>query len=101
MREDNLYPSNGAYYADEPEEQKKERDFEQDAVLSNAPQIQDAINSLREAAELYDSVRAIEAELFTDPAKFMHVVAGNKLASEILRQEADKLDVQLKAYTQD
>lgn len=101
MQEDNLYPISGAYYAEEPAEQKQERDQERDQILANAPQIQDAIDSLRAASELYDSVRAIEPEFFTDPEKFMHVVAGNKLASEILRNEADKLDVYLKAYTEE
>lgn len=102
LREDNMYPTNGGYYATEPVEQVQERNQERDSVLSNAPQIQDAINNLRAQADLYETVYAIPDELLlTDEKAAVNKLAINKGIAIGLRAEADKLDVQLKAYTED
>jgi hypothetical protein len=100
LEEDNLYPVNGAYYAKEPVEQAEEHDKERDSVLAHAPQIQDAIKSLRESADAYERVYAISDELLlTDPQAAVKQLAINKGIAIGLRLEAAKLSGELEAFT--
>lgn len=99
MQEDNVYPTNGAYFAP-PREQEDEIEQERDQVLSSAPQIREVIDYLRECAKDLDSVSAIDQSVLTNPDEFMHVVAANQMAKEIITRKADALALKFKEYTE-
>lgn len=98
MQEDNVYPTNGAFFA--PAEQAEEIERERDQVLSSAPQIREIIEDLRKTAQALDSVSAIDQSVLTSPDEFMHVVAANQIAKTILDKKVNDLTLKYEAHTQ-
>ncbi len=102
MQEDNVYVNDGAFYAmtDEVDVTDVERDKEENEVRTSAPTLAKAIDHLQQRAGFYESINAIDQSVLLNPEEFMHVVAGNKHAATILRQEAQELKGLLDEYTQ-
>jgi len=101
IEEDNIYPRSAEWFLKEPTVQAEERANEKDQVLSNAPQLRDTIARLNKSADFYESVNAIDDSVLTKPEEFMHVVAANKLAADILRKEAVRLSSVVEEFTED
>lgn len=99
--EDNVYRNPTEYFLNEPESQVEERNIERDQVLSNAPQIRDAVKNLNRRADFYNSHSSISAEDRKDKEKFWHLYEAHSTVATILRSEALRLENLLSEYTED
>lgn len=92
MHNDNMYPRSGrAYLPTVSEEQKEAQDKTLNEVLEELPLVKKTVERLDKQITHLSSVKAIPAELHTDPEKFMHANAGRLIAIEILEKERSYL----------
>lgn len=101
MHEDNVYPTSTQHFLGEPASQAEERNIERDQVLSNAPQIREAVNNLNRRADFYNSHSSISAEDRKKKETFWHLYEAHSTVATILRSEALRLDNLLAEYTED
>lgn len=98
MSPDNLYPRSGRYLLAEPIEQAQERVKEASQVAASLPLLQETITNLEDRIAFYSSVDSVPQEVATDPEKFMHVIAANRLTRDNLMAERDRLEELIKAH---
>lgn len=97
--EGNMYPTDGAMYAQIPEDQVKEERDKTIGVISFAPLLKEICEHLAERVSFYQSVRSIPDDVLTNPEEFMHVVAANKLTAENLEKEKEKIEILMSEYS--
>lgn len=90
MEEDNAYLNAGSIF--EPKARQHERDKERAEVIQALPKLREIIQRLDERIKFYKSVDSIPGEVMAEPDVFMHVVAANKVAVEILETEKSLLE---------
>lgn len=98
MREDNLYPRDGAVFSpfNEPDDQVSEREEMQNQTIKEYKHIEQSIERLGESIKRLVDVSMIAKELITKPDELAIRVAGNLEAAEILRAEKEWLEQLIK-----
>lgn len=88
MQEDNVHrKSTDFFLAGEPDEQREERQAEERVVLNSLPVIKEVIERLEADITFYSTNEGVSDDVLTNPAEFMHTVAGNKKAVASLKRE--------------
>jgi hypothetical protein len=96
---DNLYPRSGRYLLAEPAEQAQERQKEAAQVSNSLPILQEIVTNLGERIAFYNSVDSVPQGVLTDPEKFMHIVAANRLTRDNLEAEKSRIEELIKAHS--
>ena len=92
----NVYQRSTAHIRREPEDQAIERKEEEFRVRDEYPLLQEVIDRLSERIDHYTRVDSISS--FDNAEKFMHQMAGNKIAAENLAQEREYLISLVSSY---
>lgn len=83
-------PNDGTYFFPrEPQDQIIARKKEKAQTLEGLHILHDLLKRWEEKITFYSSVKAISEEVKTNPAEFMHMVAGNAVIVEILEAERE------------
>lgn len=92
-----LLPNEGTYFAPtEPEEQRQERQQEEAQAKAAEPMIKTLIAYFTDELQTLESVASIPQSVRTKPSEFMHTVAGNEKAADVIRRQLDYLESLLK-----
>lgn len=82
----------------EPPAQVQERQKEAAQVQASAPILQEIITRLDERIAFYNSIDSVSVDVATNPEKFMHVIAANRLTRDNLMVEKTTLEELIRAH---